>query len=336
MAKKILITGAGGFIGSYLVEEALSRGFEVYAGVRPSTNLEYLQDKRINFINLNFASRGQLETEITGFVKANGKWDYVIHNVGITKTTDHFMFDKINYVYLRTFVDALISTGNVPEKFVYMSSLGAWRSDTKELFYINDKDHPYPSSAYGRSKFRGELYLRSLKDFPYVTMRPTGVYGPREKDYFQMIQLISRGIDVTVGFEPQYLTFIYVKDLVKAVFLALEKGRDGEGYFLTDGVDYYTQKEFREIVARALGKKIVLPITVPLGLCKMVCNLSEKFASSKNVPVLNRDKYQILKQRNWTCDTSKAKRDLGFVADYDLEKGLQECIAWYKENGWLK
>lgn len=336
MSKKILITGAGGFIGSYLVEEALKQGFEVYAGVRSSTNLEYLQDERINFITLNFADSKQLASQITDFVKTNGKWDYIVHNMGITKTLDHFMFDKINYVYLKTFVDTLIATDSVPKKFVYMSSLSAWRSDTKELYYIDDKEHPCPSSAYGRSKFRGELYLRSLKDFPFVAMRPTGVYGPREKDYFEMIKLIKRGLDITVGFEQQYLTFIYVKDLVKAVFLALEKGHDGEGYFLTDGVEYYTQKDFRQLVAKALGKKMILPITVPIGLCKMVCNLSEKFASSKKVPVLNRDKFQILKQRNWTCDTSKAKAHLGYVADYDLAKGINECIAWYKEKGWLK
>lgn len=336
MSKKILITGAGGFIGSFLVEKALNQGFEVYAGVRKSTNLEYLQDERINFITLNFADREQLTKEITEFVAVNGKWDYIVHNMGITKTLDPFMFDKINYAYLKAFVDVLISTGNVPEKFVYMSSLSAWRSDTKDLYEIDDKEQPCPSSSYGRSKFRGELYLRSLKNFPFVAIRPTGVYGPREKDYFEMIKLIDKGLDVTVGFEKQYLTFIYVKDLVKAVFLALEKGRDGEGYFLTDGVDYYTQKEFRDIVSKALGKKFVLPITVPLWLCKTVCKLSETFASNKSVPVLNSDKFQILKQRNWTCDTTKAKTDLGYVADYDLEKGVNECIAWYKENGWLK
>lgn len=335
MSKKILITGAGGFIGSFMVEEALRKGFEVYAGIRSSTNLEYLQDERINFITLNFADKIELKREIDEFCKTNGKWDYIIHNLGVTKTLDPMIFDKINFVYLKTFVDVLIETENIPEKFIYMSSLSAWRTDTKETYPIDDKEHPYPSSAYGRSKLRSELYLRSLKSFPFVTIRPTGVYGPREKDYLEMIKLIKNGLDVTVGFEEQKLTFIYVKDLVKAVFLALEKGKVGEGYFITDGVEYYTQKDFRLLVSKALGKKLVLPIVVPLAICKFVCNCSEALAGDKEVPVLNKDKFQILKQRNWTCDTSKTANELEFTADYDLEKGVNECISWYKEKGWL-
>ena len=53
---KILITGASGFIGSFIVEEALERGLEVYAAVRKTTNRKYLTDQRIHFIELNLSS----------------------------------------------------------------------------------------------------------------------------------------------------------------------------------------------------------------------------------------------------------------------------------------
>lgn len=49
----ILITGASGFVGSFIVSEALRRGMEVWAAVRPSSSLEYLQDKRIHFLTLD-------------------------------------------------------------------------------------------------------------------------------------------------------------------------------------------------------------------------------------------------------------------------------------------
>lgn len=50
---------------------------------------------------------------------------------------------------------------------------------------------------------------------------------------------------------------------------------------------------------------------------------------------LNTDKYIILKQRNWICDTEPLHKDLDFVAEYPLRRGLEEAIEWYKEKGWI-
>lgn len=61
-----------------------------------------------------------------------------------------------------------------------------------------------------------------MKDFPYVIFRPTGVYGPRERDYFLMAESIARHLDFAAGFRRQDITFVYVKDLVQAVYLAIE------------------------------------------------------------------------------------------------------------------
>ena len=85
-------------------------------------------------------------------------------------------------------------------------------------------DTPQPNTAYGRSKLDAERALATLEGLDFVTLRPTGVYGPRERDYFLMADSIKKHIDFAVGYTPQALTFIYVRDLVDACFLALHRG----------------------------------------------------------------------------------------------------------------
>ncbi|MDR0732777.1 MAG: NAD(P)-dependent oxidoreductase [Dysgonamonadaceae bacterium] len=311
---KILITGASGFIGSFLVEEALRRTWKVWAGVRRSSSREYLQNPQISFIDLNYSDKETLERQISEHVSRYGKWDYVVHNAGLTKSLDIRDFEKVNYLFTRRLIEALQETDAVPAKFVLMSSLSAY---------------PNPESAYGKSKLKAERFLESQTDFPYIILRPTGVYGPRDKDYLLMLKTIDVGWDVTAGFKPQQLTFIYVKDLVKAVFLALENPLSHKAYSVSDG-HVYTDASYTQIVKTALGKKFTIQIRVPLFVLKIVSVLSESIAHlTKKPATLNRDKYKIMKQRDWTCDNLPLQQDLDFKADYDLERGIAECVKWY-------
>ena len=89
MAKKILITGAGGFIGGFIVEEALRRGYETWAAVRKTTNREFLQDSRIHFIELDFTDGNALKAALQqAIAESGGKWHYVVHNLGATKAAN--------------------------------------------------------------------------------------------------------------------------------------------------------------------------------------------------------------------------------------------------------
>lgn len=336
MTKKVLITGAGGFIGGFIVEEALRRGYDVWAAVRATTSRKYLQDERIRFVELDFNDEEKFRATLASELADHGKWDYVVHNLGATKCANFSDFNRINYGYIRLFVDTLTALDAVPDGFVMMSSMSVLGlGDEKGYTPFTSKSVPMANTRYGLSKLKAETYLQSLTDFPYIAMRPTGVYGPRERDYFLMIESIRKGFDFSVGYRRQMLTFIYVKDLASAVFDALESGVRRKSYLLTDGKTY-SQSEFRTIVKQLLHKRFVVPVKAPLWLVKIVCAVAERIAAAKGkASTLNRDKYIILRQRNWTCDISDAVNDFGYTPRYDLRAGLKEAIQWYRDNGWL-
>ncbi|MBR5928580.1 MAG: SDR family NAD(P)-dependent oxidoreductase, partial [Prevotella sp.] len=102
--ERVLITGASGFIGSFIVEEALQRGMEVWAAVRKSSSREWLQDERIHFIELNLSSEDDLKTQLKDHV-----FDYVVHAAGVTKCLKKEQFYKVNTEGTRHLVQALLA-----------------------------------------------------------------------------------------------------------------------------------------------------------------------------------------------------------------------------------
>lgn len=333
--KKILIVGAGGFTGGFLVDEALRRGYEVWAGVRESTSLKYLSDPRIKFVVLDFDNPESLAPTLEKALQPGGKWDWIVYNLGATKCLSFSDFSKINYDYLRRFTDALATADKVPDKLLYMSSLSAvGPGDEKSYNPFTERIVPHPNTKYGASKLKAEMHL-AMSGIPYIIFRATGIYGPREKDYFLMFESIKKGFDFSVGIRKQLLSFIYVEDLARAVYDALEKAPTGETYNIAEP-RAYTQEEFRSIAAAAIGKKHVIGVKMPMWGVKMVSTVAEKWGVMRMKPsTLNRDKFNIMRQRNWAVDVSKAKADFGFNPQIELREGVKRAIEWYKDEGWL-
>jgi nucleoside-diphosphate-sugar epimerase len=335
--KKILITGASGFIGSFIVEEALARGMEVWAGVRKSSSRRYLQDERIHFIDLNLDSKEQLKQQLSSHT-----FDYIVHAAGVTKCINKADFFRVNTEGTRHLVDALIELQMPLEHFVFISSLSVFGAIREKQPYepIRDTDTPQPNTAYGQSKLEAEKVIKERSTpFPYTILRPTGVYGPRERDYFLMAKSIKGHSDFSVGYQQQDITFVYVKDVVQAVFLALHTPHSTlhtpRCYFLSDG-EVYQSSTFSDLIIKEMGNPWCLRIKAPIWVLRVVTACGEWLSHfTGKISALNNDKYHILKQRNWQCDIQPAIDELGYKPQYNLERGVKETIAWYKKEGWL-
>lgn len=332
---KILITGASGFIGSFIVEEALHRGMEVWAAVRKNSSRQWLKDSRIHFIELDFSSETTLQQQLSGHL-----FDAVVHAAGVTKCINKADFFSTNAEGTRNLVRALIQLQMPLRRFVFVSSLSIFGAIREQQPYqdIRETDTPQPNTAYGKSKLLAEQYLAdeaARVDFPYVVLRPTGVYGPREKDYYLMAKSIKAHTDFAVGYQQQDITFVYVKDVVQAVFLALDHGTPGRHYFLSDG-QVYQSATFSRLIRRELGNPWCVRITAPIWLLRVVTFFGEHIGRlTGKISALNNDKYHILRQRNWRCDIQPAIDELGYHPHYQLEQGVKETIKWYKEHQWI-
>ena len=334
---KILVTGASGFIGSFLVEKGVEKGFEVWAGIRRGSSRKYLPKSGVHYVELDFSSYGALRNQLALFKEQNGAWDYIIHAAGVTKCLDKKDFFRVNEEGTKFFVDALCALGMQPRKFVYLSSLSVYGPVCEEKPYrpIRENDTPCPNTEYGKSKYLAEKYIMENATFPYIIMRPTGVYGPRERDYFQMAASIKKHVDFAVGYKQQVITFIYVKDLVKAIYMAIESAVENRCYFVSEPVGYGS-RTFSTLIQKELGIKRVLHITAPVWVLGVISLCAEWISRiTKKPSTLNCDKFKIMKQRNWLCDTAPIERELGFYIDYPLEKGVEESMNWYKQEKWL-
>ena len=341
MNGKILITGASGFIGSFIVEEALRQGLETWAAVRKSSSKAFLQDERIHFIELNLSSEEALKEQLQGHA-----FDYVVHAAGVTKCLHKEDFRRINTEGTMNLVRAIMELKMPLKRFVYISSLSIMGAIREQQPYteIQENDTAQPNTAYGKSKLEAEEWLsrlnkelgaRNEESLPYVILRPTGVYGPRERDYFMMFKSIKAHTDFAVGYQQQDITFVYVTDVVQAVFLALEKGKTGRRYFLSDG-EVYQSSAFSNLIRKELGNPWWIRITAPIWLLRIITFCGEYFGRmTGKVTALNNDKYNIMRQRNWRCDITPAKEELGYEPKVQLEEGVKRSVKWYQENGWL-
>jgi nucleoside-diphosphate-sugar epimerase len=326
--KKALVTGASGFVGSHLVDSLLEDGnYEVYAAIRKTSSKKYLQDKRIRFVDLPYE-----DTQALKALLKEADFDVVFHIAGLTKAKRVWDFEKVNYGNTKSLIDSL---DGLRAKLIFTSSFAAHGPvDEQTNAPAKVSDTCKPNTKYGKSKLKAEEYINKNFKGEYIILRPTGVYGTRETDYFVFFQTIENHLEPYLGFTPQRLTFIYGKDLADLCIQCYESNISGKTYFVSDG-KLYMDYEFANITKEVL-QTWTLKIKFPLFIVRSVVFILDGVSAiTGKTFTLNKDKYNILKARNWDCDISDLQTDIGFKPKTFLKEGVEKTIAWYKKEKWL-
>ncbi|HKG04867.1 MAG TPA: NAD-dependent epimerase/dehydratase family protein, partial [Pedobacter sp.] len=244
-------------------------------------------------------------------------------------------YDRVNAEYTRNLAMAAIRANIKLKKFVFVSSLAALGPLTELSSEICDDTPGHPVTNYGRSKLLAEQYLSEIEGLPLIVIRPTAVYGPREKDIFILFKSISRGMEPHIGSFRQQLSFIYVKDLADVIITALFTAVSGKSYNVSDG-QVYDRYILAKLTKKALKIK-TFRFHIPVGIVGLMAIMMDLlYTYSKDTPALNREKMAELTAINWACNIDRARKELNYLPKFGLEEGLNETMIWYKENGWLK
>jgi nucleoside-diphosphate-sugar epimerase len=329
MAVRYLITGATGFVGSHVAEACVARHYTVSTIARPASDSALLERLGVTVY------RGDL-TDPEVVRKAVQDAEVIVHcaaKVGDWGPVEAYR--KVNVDALRFLLDA--SKGQGLERFIHISSLGVY---PLRHHHGTDESFPLPvrhKDGYTQTKVEAEqLALKYHRDFgvPVVVLRPGFVYGPRDRLVMpNIIRNLHSGQFRYLGNGNQALNTIYVDNLVEAVFLAADAPNAvGEVFNLGDD-EPVSKRRFIEAIAAAL--KLPPPQkSVPLWLARLLCSVMEGAAhlrGAKEAPRLTQARLKFLGM-NLDFNIDKAKRVLGYRPRVGFERGMQETMAWYRDN----
>jgi dihydroflavonol-4-reductase len=322
---KIFITGGTGFIGSHLIDSLVAHeDTEVYALVRDLNNLKWLEGLSINFLEGDLFSIPALPSDI----------NYVFHLAGSTKARKSADYYTVNQEGTASLFQTLIAQGISPNKVILLSTLAA-SGPCQQGTPVKENDTPCPVSPYGQSKLESEKEALKYKDkFSLAIIRVGPVFGPRDRDFISYFKLIKMGILPEIGVSQRF-SICYVKDLITALQLCLEKESGSGEIFNIADPHPYSWEEFGRVASHVLDKEL-RSIKVPYSLAYLIAFCAEILGKVRKKPsILSRDKFKEMKQEAWIVNTQKAADMLSFHPEYSLQEGLRETIEWYLSRGWL-
>lgn len=303
MNQTVAVTGATGFIGKYIIDNLLARGFHVRALTR--TARAHVND------NLTWV-RGSLEdthslSELVAGASA------VVHCAGQVRGHKEEIFTRCNVDGSLRLMQAAKESGFC-QRFLFISSLAA--------------RHP-ELSWYANSKHVAEQRLTAMADeITLGVFRPTAVYGPGDKELKPLFDWMLRGLLPRLGTPETQLSFLHVTDFAQAVgqWLSAETVQT-QTYELCDGVaGGYDWQRVQQLVADVrCGSVRMVGIPLPLLTCLADISTALSRLAGKE-PMLTRSKIRELTHADWSASNNRISEDINWFPGISLEHALRNGL----------
>lgn len=319
--RRVVVTGANGTVGSNLVRELLRNGYSVLGLVRPGADRSLLEGPNAELMEVDYSDPHRLALLCQGA-------SCVFHlaaRVSDTGPLDEFL--AANVELTRSIAQAALASG-VP-RLVYVSSATVYGSASRRNLCEADAcaDLEFP---YSRTKRLAEEFLLGLSDLDVVIVRAGDVFGPRDRVATPaFLALVESGFFPIVGSGDTMLCYAYIDNLTLGIRLAAERGRAGETYNISDGIEL-TLREYVRVVAETMGKRLRL-VRLPYVIAYSAAVLSEAFGRwFRAAPRLTR--YRIQRAtRDCHMSIEKAKHELGYEPDLNLGEQVRAQVKWYRK-----
>ena len=326
-----LITGATGFIGPWLVKKLVSEGHSCRCLVRSKAAGKSISDlQNVELIEGDITDKVSLKNiavDMDGLIHLATLGH--VHNFKAPEG----MFEDVNVTGTKNIIEQAMSAG--VKKIVHCSSVAAM--GICDDVPADEKSECKPHHPYGLSKLHAEEMVRTLCDetgLPAVIIRFSMVYGPGDwRDMLRIAKLVKRRVIPKIGSRPKLTPLIHVEDAVEGLILAMERGRQGETYLITNNNSEPFDRILK-IIAKALQIRC-LTVPVPEWAALTAASAIEKLSNLIGVSpfVARKNIESTLTDRVFSIE--KAEKELGFNPRIDPEKGLKETVLWYRENSWV-
>jgi nucleoside-diphosphate-sugar epimerase len=324
-AKKILLTGGTGFVGSNLAEALVKKGYDVRCLVRKKSNINFLQSLKVEFTYGDVTDPSSIKDALKD-VKT------VLHLAGILGKwgVSRQFYDNIHVKGTKHILEECYGIG--VERFIFCGSAGVLGPIKMPPA---DESYPYqPTNVYEEVKTEAEKLVMSYKDKLSVTViRPEFVYGPMDMHVLSLFKTIKNRKFLLIGAGDAFLHPTFVDDVTQSFLLCLKNPQSIGQIYLVTGERYVTVKEYADLVSAQLGMKTSWR-KVPRWAASSVASVFESAGKVfKFEPALTRSKVKFFTE-NRAFTNSKAKNDLGY-APIKLEEGIKRTVEWYQINGYL-